>query len=153
MTKAYDEKLAAAEAATQKLQQQLHQELVGGAFARSNLVTEKLAIPSDMVQSFFGSAFKVEDGKVVAYGHDGQKLLSRARPGDLATFDEALETLVDAYPHRESILKGTGASGGGAASNSGSNGGKKTLSRAQFNQLDPAAQSAAARDANTVITE
>ena len=67
-----------------------------------------------MVQATFGKAFKIEDGKVVAYDAHGQKIFSRTRPGEIADFDEALETLVEQYPHEEHILKGSGANGGGA---------------------------------------
>jgi hypothetical protein len=79
----------------------------------------KLAIPADMVQARFGNAFKIEDGKVVAYDSQNNKIYSRARPGELADFDEALDVLVDMYPHKDSILKGSGASGGGAGSGGG----------------------------------
>ena len=72
----------------------------------------------------------------------------------MAGCEEALETLVEQYPYRDQILKGSGASGGGAGGGTGNGaGGKKTLTREQFSKLDPAAQSAAARDANTVITD
>ena len=103
-----------------------------------------------MLQNTFGKAFKVEDGKVVAYGDDGSKIYSRARPGELADFDEALETLVERYPHRENILKSSGANGGGAPNNGGKGGGQKTLPRAAFDALDPAAKAAHARSGGTV---
>lgn len=138
----------------EKLEQELYGEKIGGAFARSKFIAEKVAVPADLLQSSFGSRFKIEDGKVVAYGADGNKVYSRTSPGNPADFEEALEILVDQYPHKASILKGSGASGGGAggSGNAGA-GGKKTMTRAQFNNLDPMAQSAAARDANTVITD
>ena len=78
-----------------------------------------------MVQARFGSAFKVEDGKIVAYDNAGNKIFSRSRPGELADFDEALETLVDQYPYKDQILKGSGASGGGAQQGGGSGGQQK----------------------------
>lgn len=119
-------------------EKQLYEEKIGGAFSRSKYIGEKLAIPADLVQSRFGSAFKIEDGKTVAYDNHGNKIFSRSRPGEIADFDEAIETLVEQYPHRDHILKGTGASGSGA-SNNGGNGGKgnKSISRSQFDALDP----------------
>ena len=66
-----------------------------------------------MVQSVFGKHLKIEDGNVVAYDAHGNKLYSKARPGEAADFDEALEILVDQYPYRDQILKGSGHSGGG----------------------------------------
>ena len=74
------------------------------------------------------------------------QLPSRTRHGEPADFDEALELLVDAYPHKASILKGSGASGGGASGGSGGSGGKKTFTRQQFAGLDPRQQAAVAKD-------
>lgn len=100
---------------TEALQGQLNAELIGGNFARSKVIAEKLAIPADMVQAAFGSAFKVEGGKLIAYGKDGQAIYSKANPGQHADFDEALFALVDAYPNKDQILRGNGASGSGAS--------------------------------------
>lgn len=61
----------------------------------------------------------------MAYDGAGNKIFSRSRPGDLADFDEALETLVDQYPYKDQILKGSGASGGGAQ-HAGGGGQKQT---------------------------
>ncbi|WP_367869728.1 DUF6651 domain-containing protein, partial [Pseudomonas lundensis] len=79
----------------------------------------------DMVQATFGQNLKVEEGKVVAYDTQGQKIFSRSRPGELADFDEAIETLVSQYPHRDHILKSSDANGGGAQGSGGGNSGAK----------------------------
>jgi hypothetical protein len=151
--KAHADELLKTKTERDKLQGDLYSEKIGGSFTRSKLITEKFAIPADMVQARFGQSFKVEDGKIVAYDASGNKIFSRARPGDIADFDEALETLVDQYPYRDQILKGSGASGGGASGGNQGAGGKKTITRAQFSALDPAAQATTAKDANVVITE
>lgn len=122
------------------LQTQLYEEKIGGAFARSKFISEKVAIPADMVQAAFGSRFKVENGKTVATDANGQPIFSRTRHGEPADFEEALEILVDQYPHKASILKGTGASGGGAQGGGNGGGGKQSLTRSQFDALDPAAR-------------
>ncbi|ARA00012.1 hypothetical protein B5M06_14820 [Comamonas kerstersii] len=124
ITKNWESKLSEAEKAKQALEQQLHNELIGGNFARSKVIAEKLAIPADLVQAAFGSAFKVENGRVVAYDKNGQAIYSKANPSEPAGFDEALLSLVDAYPNKEHILKGSGASGSGAGSSSA---GKTTM--------------------------
>ncbi|MCX5592525.1 DUF6651 domain-containing protein [Alcaligenes endophyticus] len=108
-----------------KLQGQLYSEVIGGNFNRSKFINEKFAIPADLVQARFGQAFKVEDGKVVAYDPAGNKIFSRSRPGEVADFDEALEALVDQYPYKEQILKGSQGSGSGAPSNGGGGVGQK----------------------------
>lgn len=134
------------------LEQQLYGEKIGGAFARSKFISEKIAVPADMVQATFGNRFKVVDGKTIALDANGQQIFSRVRHGEAADFEEALEIMVEAYPHRASILKGSGASGGGASGggNQGA-GGKKTVTRAQFEAMDPSAQAATARDSNVEI--
>ncbi|MEE7478434.1 DUF6651 domain-containing protein [Methylobacterium hispanicum] len=123
------------------LQRELYGEKVGGSFTRSKYVSEKIAIPPDMLQARFGDRFKVENGRVVGYGQDGQPIYSRTRAGEIADFDEALESMVDAYPYRDSILKGTGSSGSGARpSNGGGGGDKKTMTQAAFDALPPMQQ-------------
>lgn len=152
--KAFNEKLRGIEekykpviAERDNLTAALHQEIVGGSFSRSKYIADKLAIPADLVQARFGAAFKVEDGnKLVGKDASGNNIFSRARPGEIASFDEALETLVEQYPHRDSILKGSGASGGGAGGGGTTVNGKRTMTRTQFDTLDPVARAAAAKD-------
>ncbi|MGC3819337.1 DUF6651 domain-containing protein [Acinetobacter sp. G11] len=109
------------------VQQQLHSELIGGGFARSKFIQDNIAVPVDMIQATFGKNFQIENGKVVAVGADGQKIYSRTRPGEIADFDEALETLVGGYQHKDSILKGSQAGGGGFQGNGGNKSGPKSL--------------------------
>jgi hypothetical protein len=128
------------------LRNDLFAEKVGGAFSRSKFISEKIAVPVDMIQATFGGAFKVENGEVIGY-KDGKQIYSRTNPGDVAKFDEALEIMIDAYPMKDHILKGSGASGGGAGG--GGRGGSKTVTRAQFNEIatsDPAKASALMAD-------
>lgn len=145
ITKAFQEKLDAAEARAKGLESTLHNEMIGGAFARSKTIADNFAIPADLVQARFGSNFKLEDGRAVAYDHNGNKLYSKARPGNPADFDEALEMLVEAYPYRDSILRGEIRAGGGAQAASGA-GGPKTIKRDAFMALAPAEQAARVKD-------
>lgn len=135
------------------LKSQLDNELIGGSFARSKLIQDKFAIPADLVQARFGGNFKRVDGKVVALDQAGNQIYSQKKPGDLADFDEALEILVGQYPHRDSILKGSGASGGGAHGGGQGAGGKRNITRAQLAAMDPVSQSKVATDANVVIVD
>lgn len=137
-----------------KLKGELFAEKIGGSFARSKFIADKVAIPADMVQAAFGRHFTVEGGKIVAKDANGNQLFSRTRHGEPADFDEALELLVDAYPHKASILKGSGASGGGAGGGGGgASGGKTQITRAQFVQLSPAEQRAKATDPKVEIVD
>lgn len=129
---------AALEAERDTFRNQLHEEIIGGSFARSKFIQEKVAVPGDMLRATFGNRFKVEDGKLVAIGPDGNPIYSKTRMGDPADFDEAIEILIDQYPHRDHILKGTGANGTGANPGGGGGAGKKTMGRKAFEALDPA---------------
>ncbi|WP_426269150.1 DUF6651 domain-containing protein [Dyella kyungheensis] len=140
ISKAFETRLSESDNRAKTLEQQLHAEKIGGSFSRSKFITEKAAIPADLVQARFGSAFSLEDGKVVAKDANGNKLYSRANPGELAGFDEALELLVEQYPYRDQILKGSGASGSGAGQGGGNGGGSKTINRKAFDALDPSAR-------------
>ncbi|EZQ10745.1 DUF6651 domain-containing protein [Acinetobacter sp. Ver3] len=118
--KAVEEKYAPVVQKLEKVENDYHKELIGGGFSRSKFIQEKIAVPVDMVQATFGNNFKIEDGKVVAYGADGQKIYSRSKPGEVADFDEALETLVGGYQYKDSILKGNQSQGGGYQGGGGS---------------------------------
>ena len=139
ISKGYEAKLLESTTLAKTLEQQLYSEKIGGSFSRSKTIAEKLAIPADLVQARFGQAFKIEDGKTVAYDSQGNKIYSRSKPGELADFEEALESLIDQYPYKDSILKSSGATGGGATNNGGQPG-AKTMTRAQFDAVDPASR-------------
>lgn len=114
-------------------------EKIGRVFNGSKFIADKCIIPAPMMQAQFGSAFKVEDGKVIAYDGE-QKIFSRSKPGEVAEPDEALEILVDAYPYRDSIIKGSGSSGGGARPSGNGGGSHNQMSRAEFKKLSPTRQ-------------
>ena len=128
----------------------LHGEKIGGAFARSKFIADKIAVPADIIESRFGKNFKLEDGQVVAYDQSGNKLYSKAKPGNPAEFDEALELLVDAYPYKDSILKGAGHSGSGKQPNGAPGNGSKSMARSEFEKLAPADRAAKMKEGYTL---
>jgi hypothetical protein len=152
--RAVEEKYAPTVSKVKELESQLYGEKIGGAFARSPLLVGEKAIvniPADLVQARFGTHFTIKDGKVVATDAHGNQIYSRTKPGELADFDEALETLINAYPQKDSILKGAGGSGSGASTSGGGSGGQKSMSRATFEQLSPEARAAEVKG-GTLIT-
>lgn len=160
--KVYDEKVRAMEerykptiAERDALRNQLFQEKIGGSFSRSKFIAEKMAIPPDLVQARFGSHFTIEEGRVVAKDLTGQQIYSRANPGNVADFDEALEALVGGYPYRDSIMKGTGASGSGAnGSARGVNAaGKQVMTRSQFDALGALERVKTMREGKTELVD
>jgi hypothetical protein len=151
--KAIEEKYAPVVKERDSLQQSLNRELIGGSFGRSKFVADKLAVPREMVEAYFGSHFQIDGGKVTAKGPDGNPIYSRSNPGIPADFDEALEFLVTSSPFRDSILKGSGASGGGASGGSSTpaaSASSKNMARAAFVALSPAEQMAHVKSGGSV---
>lgn len=150
ITKSFQTQLDEAANQNKTLQDQLYKEMIGGRFTGSKFITDKMAIPSDFVQARFGQSFKIEDGKVVAYDPSGNKVYSRAKPGELAEFDEALEFLVEQYPQKDHILKASGNSGGGSQQ-SQHQAGQKTMKRDAFDSLDITGKNAALKDGISIV--
>ena len=148
--KAVEEKYAPTVKKASDLEAALYAEKIGGSFSRSKVIADKFAIPADMVQARFGGQFKIEDGKTVAYDQTGNKIYSRAKPGEIADFEEALETLVDQYAYKDQILKGSGATGGGASPSTSGAGGGRTITRAAFEAMPLEQRGAALKNAQLV---
>lgn len=121
--KASDEKYQPFVKKAEQLEAQLNAHLIGGAFAGSEFIAKRFAAEGpagvEFARSIFEKNFKVEDGKVVAVDGNGQKLFSRARPGELASPEEAIEMLVDASPHKAHLLKPQGSGGGAGGHKNG----------------------------------
>ena len=98
----------------------VHNLTISNAFKGSSILNgpeKKVTIPVEMAEEYWGKYFKPEDveGKVRPVAYIGDKpIYSSARPGELASFDEAIMTIIEMSPFKNDILKGTGASGGGA---------------------------------------
>lgn len=137
----------------QKLTGDLNNHIVGGSFASSKFIAEKLIIPADIAQKVFGDRFKVENGKLVPMGADGNPIFSATDHGNHAGFEEALQVMVSQYANKDSILKGSGASGGGAQGGKGGNAnGKREIPRAQFDGMDMASRASAMKE-GAVVTD
>lgn len=152
IAKGYESKLAESDKRFSDLSARYASEKIKGAFASSKFITEKVAVPIDMLQATFGSKFAVnEDGAVIALDASGQPLGSSKRFGEPADFEEAIERMIDSYPSRDSILKGTGAQGSGAQGGHGGASGSKTITRAQFDALAQSERAAKVKDGFKVV--
>lgn len=150
ISQVYEGKLKTADERASKFEQQLYSALIGSAFA-SAADSKKFAVPADMLQAKFGSQFKVEDGKVIGYDANGNKLFSRERPGEIAPFAEALNLIVDSYQHKDHILVGSTHSGGGSAQSGAGNTGGQTIRRADFMAMPPQTQAATVKAGTKII--
>lgn len=136
------------------LQESYFQEKLTTAFVGSEYLKKHGAIPADFMQSRFGQHFGLDNGKFVAVDAAGNKIYSKTRHGEPADFDEAMQVLISTHPQRDSLLKGSGASGSGAPNGGGGNngggggGGKRQMTRAEFDAIsDPALKMKTAQEA------
>ena len=117
INKAANAKIEEAHKETETVRQQLYDEKIGGSFARSTFIKDRLAIPADIAQAAFGKNFTVtDDGRIIAKDNNGNEIYSQIKPGEPAAFDEALEILVGNYKNKDSILRGNQATGAGTSS-------------------------------------
>jgi len=110
----------------------IYQQLVTNRFALSPFIKERTTLPPDIAANQFGHHFKVkgEGDNINNYrvvGHmNGEEILSRERYGELADFDEAISIIIDKYPGKDMILRGSDDGGSGGQGNAGV-GGVKTI--------------------------
>lgn len=142
IAKTFTDQLAEKDAAMSKVTGKLHDTLLSSAFQGSKFITDRVAVPVDMLRAAFAKNFKFENDAVVAYDNLGNKIVSRKKAGEYADFDEAVELLINDYPHKDAVLKAPGSSGSG---NRGGGGERKgngpTYRRADFDAMTPAEQS------------
>ncbi len=136
IAKGFTEKLAAKDKELGDMTGKLNGYMIGNAFKSSKFIGEKMIIPADMVQATFGRHFKVNGDEVQPVGQNGERLYSKSRPGEFATFDEALEQIIGDYAGKGAILKGGTGTGSGTGAPNGQ-GGKKTYTRSQFDAMAP----------------
>jgi hypothetical protein len=118
-----------------KLTADLNNHIIGGSFASSKFIAEKMIIPPDIAQKVFGDRFKVDGGKLVPLNPDGTPIFSATDHGNHASFEEALQVMINQYPNKDMLLKGSGASGSGAGQSTQNTGGKASVTRAQWDVM------------------
>lgn len=136
MSDAYEDKLKQAKASfgeiensykstIEKKDAQIRTLLVSNKFANSVYFSgekRKANLLPDIAEAYFGHHFRVEEndktGKidVVAYHANGDQIISKINPGELADFDEAIGVIIDTHPQKDYFLRaapgGSGSSGG-----------------------------------------
>lgn len=148
-TKQFQTELDAAKTERDKFKGDLYSEKIGGAFARSKFISEKIAVPPDMLQALFGKQFTVEEGKIIARDAAGNIINSSTKFTEPAEFEEAVETIVKQYPNRDRIMKGANSTGSGTRHAANGNGGAgRTMTREEFSRLPPMQQAALMQPTN-----
>ena len=111
------------------------------SFANSEFLNTQVGVPKSMFKAEFGRHFKMEDGKPVPYGPDGNKVYSKKNMGEVASFDEALEILVGSRADKDEILKADGHQGSDSQGKGGGRGTGRRVMRSEFEKMSPAQQS------------
>jgi hypothetical protein len=152
IAQSYEAKVSEISKRAEAAENRLRAELIGGAFARSKFVSEKLTIPAALLQSYYGARFEVgEDGNVMARDNRGNLIYSAS--GDPATFDEAIEILVKNDPHVKELMRGNGVKGTGAQGADGrGNTGEKTMTRTEFEALSPGDRANKMREGYKIVS-
>ena len=108
----------------QTLNNNLFEATTGSKFATSEVIKKTVLTP-DIAAKFFGHHFN-PDG--TAQFEEGMPLYSIENPGEMANFDEAMTQIINAYPGKDSILKGSGADGSDGHTTSTGGGGNTEVS-------------------------
>lgn len=136
--KQYDAQMAEKEKALSDTNNRLNSLLIDNVFNSSPFVRDRIAVPHDMFKDSFGKNFKIENGEVVPYDKNGNRLYSKEKAGEYATPEEALQLYVDAHPQKDILLKANTGSGTGNTGGGGGQGGGNIMKRADFEKLTPA---------------
>ncbi len=115
-----------------KLERQNYDLTVSNSFKSSRILNgedSEIIAPLDMIEEKWGKNFKTEEvnGRMVTVGYydDGRPIYSDNKPGEFATFDEAIKKLIDTYPNKDRITRGKQQTGGGTNVGDSSNGVKQ----------------------------
>ena len=135
--KSYAEKMGGIEKERDGYKSNYENLLKNSTLNGSRYIDDNIAIPKDIFIKQFGDNFRVEDGKVVPYDSNGNKIYSTKRASEIATVDEALEAIVNNYANKDAILKAPTQRGQGNGGGGGNRGGGRTMTRAAFDALGP----------------
>lgn len=145
----YEAKLQGSQSVIRKLS-------IGNQFATSKLFNGEEAtfiLPPVVAESYFGKYLDVDaNGSFVAYYDEAKKqpIFSRERPGENASFEEAITALADRDPNKDRFTRASGSGGSGAPAPTGGKPGGKTMQRSQFNALPPGEQMKFVKDGGQV---
>lgn len=128
----FAEKEAGYQAEAKKKDGKIFELLVGNAFASSPFFSgkdPKTLLPPDAALALFGKHFKVEEdkatGELRVVGMYGDTEIISKQPemvGEIAPIEEAIEYIIERYPHKDRIIA-AGRPGSGAGGGEGGGGG------------------------------
>lgn len=100
----------------------IHKLTIGAAFSASEYIRKQTVLPPDIAERTFGQFFELEDvqGVPTPVGKlNGVPIMSPSRPGEIASFDEAITAILATRPDKNALLRGSGNNGSGGQGNNG----------------------------------
>lgn len=150
----YQAQIEEREKALAERDQRINTMLLDTAFAKSDFLANRLAMPREFAEAAFRQHFTVQDGKVVPKDKAGNVIYSKKAMGEIAGVDEAFEALLSDHPQRDQILRANIGTGSGSTGQGGQRVTNRIMSRNEFEGLNPTEQAAAAkamRDGSLVV--
>lgn len=130
MREQYETQLAERDQKLTAAQQRVNDLTLTTAFGSSTFLSERVALPADVVQATFRDRFKVEDGKVVPTNERGEPLINKH--GNVASVDEAFEVYISGRADKDAWLKAPAVGGSGSQGGGGGRGGGNIIKRADY---------------------
>lgn len=112
VAKTKDEEIAKLQETVRTKDDIIHRKTVTAAFTGSPFIREKLIIPADVAEAYFGRFFKVDadSGELLVMDETGkERLFSRKQDrnsGEYADFEEGIQIHVMSHPSAKSLLVG-----------------------------------------------
>ena len=144
----YETKLQELTKKTQEKDKTIFGLMVSSQFKGSKIL-ESTVLPPEVAESYWGRNFRGEEGKVVGYLND-RPIHSPERPGEYASFEEALAVMIDAEPNKKQFLKSTAGTGSGANDGTAPGSSKKSVPRQTFESWSPKERMTYVKDGGTV---
>lgn len=125
LRKAKDESEAKHIQQTADQKKAIHNLLAKGVFESSAFLREKTFLTPDIAFAAFGKHFEVqeENGELsVVATIDGQPVFSTAKPGTIASPEEAVQAIIERYPMKDGIMRPLNGGSGSSQSTAGGKG-------------------------------
>jgi len=153
ITETFSEKIAEKDKTLSEKDAVIRKLAITSKFSGSEFITKNTVLPAEIAEAYFGANFEVkEDGSIVAK-LNGNELYSKKRPGELATFDEAIEMIVDQSPYKDTIARDPGHTGTGARFGDRSTGGGGAVNPWKAETRNLTLQSKIAAENSTLATK
>jgi hypothetical protein len=114
ISQTYEEKIAEGKAVSEEKDKLIRKLSVSNQFVGSKFLADNTVLPAEIAEAYFGQYFEVRDGGAVVAKFGGNDIYSKTKPGELASFEEAIKFVVENSAFKDAILRDPGQGGSGA---------------------------------------